>query len=391
MRRILGILLAAPAVLGASPAARAAELIATVARPTPIGAIDGRIVWSDYDPGLQDVFPDPARRRRDVAAAGPATLLPFDLDLGPDGDGKPVARPARAAGEIRHPANPPRGAIVQLPESAAGPWLQPVPLLDPHRAGGPRTVRRLARGLETLPTVWTDRVAFARRYERRGAAPAGRPSCTCSPMRGSSPAPPRSHSPASGRPAQRPRPDRAGPRDAPPRLRSGLDRPAAAVGGLPRCHAQHRPDRAAPPGPRPLRRAARTRVHRAAVRRAGPRGVARRLQGDRTNARVRRCWLRRARPEGPDSAPPQRPDPAHPDIAGAVDGADYLYLASGLVASDGRPCIAAGAASRSRGARRCSHASCGARSRLRFVRPTAHVGCLSKGPDSTSRLRHHDG
>ena len=146
--------------------ARADEVIATVARPTPVATLDDRIVWSDYDPATK-------RYHLTQRLAGVTTRLPvaprsvpFDLDLGPDVDGKPVAAYSRCRREPP-PRSPPRGAIAQMPEWRLGRGC------DLYLFSFQEQREVLVRfasshgASEFLPTVWTDRIAFARRYERR--------------------------------------------------------------------------------------------------------------------------------------------------------------------------------------------------------------------------------
>ena len=167
MRRIAVLMLVAPAILAAWPAtATADELLATVARPTTISALDGRIVWSDYDPAAKRYFL--TERLNGVTTRLPVSprSVPFDLDLGPDADGNPVAAYSRCRREPP-PRNPPRGALAQLPEWRRGSGCD---LYLFSFAQGREVLVRFASShgaSEFLPTVWTDRIAFARRYERR--------------------------------------------------------------------------------------------------------------------------------------------------------------------------------------------------------------------------------
>ena len=174
MRRIFLILMAAPAVLAAWPAgANADELIASVARPTPLGAIDGRIVWSDYDPAVKRYFL--TQRLNGVTSRLPVAprAVPFDLDLGPDADGRPVAAYSRCR-QDPPPRGPPRGVLAQLPEWRLGRGC------DLYLYSFDQSREVLIRFASTrtasefLPTVWTDRIAFARRYERRKGRPGRR-------------------------------------------------------------------------------------------------------------------------------------------------------------------------------------------------------------------------
>src|SRR5687768_741346 len=84
-----------------SPAADAAadEVIATTARPTPVSAHAGRIVWSTYDPAERAFFL--AQSFGGVTSRVPVRprTVPFDADLGPDVNGETVAAYSRCARE----------------------------------------------------------------------------------------------------------------------------------------------------------------------------------------------------------------------------------------------------------------------------------------------------
>ena len=132
----------------------------------PVSALDGRIVWSDYDPAAKRYFL--TQRLNGVTSRLPVDprSVPFDLDLGPDADGKPVAAYSRCRREPP-PRNPPRGAIAQLPEWRLGRGCD---LYLYSFEQGREVLVRFASShgaSEFLPTVWTDRIAFARVYERR--------------------------------------------------------------------------------------------------------------------------------------------------------------------------------------------------------------------------------
>jgi hypothetical protein len=142
------------------------ELIATVARPTPVSALDGRIVWSDYDAATKRYYL--TQRLAGVTARLPVAprAVPFDVDLGPDVDGKPVAAYSRCRREPP-PRSPPRGAIAQMPGWSRGRGCD---LYLYSFEQGREVLIRFASSRsasEFLPTVWTDRIAFARVYERR--------------------------------------------------------------------------------------------------------------------------------------------------------------------------------------------------------------------------------
>lgn len=339
MRRIALLLLLVPTALAAAPeGTRADELIATVARPTTISTLDGRIVWSDYDPVAKRYFL--TQRIGGVTSrlpVGPRSV-PFDVDLGPDTDGKPVAAYSRCR---RDPPlrNPPRGALAQLPEWRLGRGCDVY--LYSFEQGREVLVRFASTrsSSEFLPTVWTDRIAFARRFERRKGR-AGRRAFLY--VR------PNSLFASQGRSGHTRRLP-AGPHTGPGptaldlatrRLTFGWDssdpRPLSAVyldvmrntgrtaqRVLDRGHSGELQGREliAPQFDEQVR----------VVWIAS-------FQGDKTEAVVRRfSFMGETQEEA--RIPPLRTDPVlRPVIAGAVDGQDYLYLASGLVESGGMPC-----------------------------------------------------
>ncbi|MDQ3630612.1 MAG: hypothetical protein M3417_04915 [Actinomycetota bacterium] len=148
----------------------AMTVLATEARPTPVSAHEGVIVWSSFDQ---------ARRRyrlraqidgRPVHLPVGSRTVPFDADVGPDRTGHPVVVYSRCRREPQ-----PISSFSGLPawRFARGCDLYTLSL-------GSMREQRLAllstsTGSETLPSVWRDRVAFARvaepRDSRRSSAP----------------------------------------------------------------------------------------------------------------------------------------------------------------------------------------------------------------------------
>ena len=151
----------------AGGAAAADDLIATVARPTPVSAFDGRVVWSEYDAGANRYFL--VQRVAGVTSRLPVDprSVPFDVDLGPDADGSPVATFSRC--RLDPPRRDPRtgNALAQMPEWRRGRGCN-VHMYS-FETGREVQVRHAstAAASEFLPTVWTDRIAFARVFERR--------------------------------------------------------------------------------------------------------------------------------------------------------------------------------------------------------------------------------
>jgi hypothetical protein len=163
------ILTALVFLAAAAPAAADVRTIAQVQTPTrelgtAFGVVDafgGRVVWSDYDAAA-----DAWRLMESVggvtrAVPVPPRATPFDVDLGPDGDGGAVAVYSRCRRRIR--------------------FDFPTPLLDSKRYGCDLYTYSFASGREsairgansgadeTWPAVWGSRIAFVRTYpERRG-------------------------------------------------------------------------------------------------------------------------------------------------------------------------------------------------------------------------------
>jgi hypothetical protein len=329
-------------VLGTPATATADELLATVARPTGISALDGRTVWSDYDPASKRYFL--TQRLNGVTSRLPvdARSVPFDVDLGPDVDGKPVAAYSRCRREPP-PRSPPRGALAQLPEWRRGRGCD-LYLYSFEQAREVLVRFASSHGAsEFLPTVWTDRIAFARVFERRKGA-AGRRAYLF--VR------PNTLFTSQGR--------RGHTRRLPGGARTGPGPTALDLATRRLAFGWDSTD------PRPL-----SSVYLDVMRNTG-RTAKRRLdrghsgelqgreliapqfdqqvrvvwlasfQGDKTESRLRRySFMGETQEEA--RIPPFHTDPVlRPVIAGAVDGADYLYLASGLVESGGLPCIGPG-------------------------------------------------
>ena len=143
------------------------EVIATTARPTPVSAHAGRIVWSDYDPAQRAYFL--AQRVNGVTSRVPVRprCVPFDVDLGPDVNGETVAAYSRCA---REP--PPRSPAHRKRDRTdaglvAGARVRHLQVRFRDRARDPDRDRQLARCVGVPASVWKARVAFARVYERQ--------------------------------------------------------------------------------------------------------------------------------------------------------------------------------------------------------------------------------
>jgi hypothetical protein len=168
MRRLssIGIAVAASIVLAAP--AQAEETIASVTRPTPVSAFDGRAVWSEYDAAQGTYFL--TQHMNGLTARLPVRprSVAFDVDLGPDAEGRTVATYSRCRREP--PARDPRTG-----NAIAGQMFQwsrargcDVYMFSFETGAEVRVRYASTRGAsEFLPTVWTDRIAFARVFERR--------------------------------------------------------------------------------------------------------------------------------------------------------------------------------------------------------------------------------
>jgi hypothetical protein len=158
------LLAAVVAVPAAARAQSTADVIATVDRPTPIAAYDGRVVWSQrtadgrafqlmtWAGGVTATVPIAPRR------------IPFDVDLGPAPDGSPVAvysrcRTEGVAGghEVANYLGG-RGCDIYRYDFADGTESK----VDAASA---------PRASEAWPTFWRPRLAFARVYDNKRAYP----------------------------------------------------------------------------------------------------------------------------------------------------------------------------------------------------------------------------
>ena len=314
-------------------------------------------------PRRQALLPDPAPGRRDLAPAGRAALRAVRP--------RPRARRRRQAGGRlfalpRASRRPATRRAVQSPSCPNGACGRGCDLYLYSFEQGREVLVRFAstRGAsEFLPTVWTDRIAFARRVRaaqgprRPAGVPVRATRTRCSPpragaaTRAASPADP---APAPARPRSTSR--RAASRSAgtrPIRVRSRrLPRRACATRAGPRSGAST----AVTPGS--CRGASSSR--RSSTSRCGSCGSPpSRATRPKPTCAATRSW---ARPQEEARIPPlpTGPDPATA-IAGAVDGDGYLYLASGFIDPADRRATRPVVHRRIPGAPSCSRASCAAR------------------------------
>ena len=160
------ILCLAYLVLGAGPAA-ADVTVATISKPAPVNFFEGRLAWSSFDPATNRFVL--MTRIGDVTTALPVAprSVPFDVDLGPDRNGATVAVYSRCRREPDYTTAVGNAIINQLPDWRSGRGCN-LYKFD-FDAGRETRVRGVSTGRasEFLPSIWRNRIAFARVYERR--------------------------------------------------------------------------------------------------------------------------------------------------------------------------------------------------------------------------------
>ena len=146
-------------LLGAAPARGADTVVGELLRPSAIRDYGGVQVFSDFDGRVYRLAVRRDGRVERLPVAG--SRAPFDVDIGPDRNGRPqliytrckVERPVVELGR-----NTSRGCDLVVFSLA--------------RSGGERPVRNAntAGGDEFAPTLWKGRIAFARTIGGRGRA-----------------------------------------------------------------------------------------------------------------------------------------------------------------------------------------------------------------------------
>ena len=198
MRRFSLIWLTIAALSLTAANARADETIATIARPTPVSAADGRVVWSEYDPAANGYFL--TQRFEGVTARLPVKprAVPFDLDLGRNTANDTVAAYSRCREEPGG-RKPGLGNVFTLmPQWSTGRGCD-VYVLNLRTNVETRVHGASSAGAsEFLPAVWQDRIALHACTSAAGAGPASAHTCSCAPSTGGGasrrvPAGPRSH------------------------------------------------------------------------------------------------------------------------------------------------------------------------------------------------------
>jgi opacity protein-like surface antigen len=139
----LALATTAAAVLLASSSAHADEVVATLARDTPVAAFDGVAAWSEYDQATARYHLVIYQGGQPARARLAASRRPFDVSLGPDARGRVVALYTRCRHGVRD-CDVYRYAVKARREQRLGSVSSPE--MD-----------------EAWPTQWRDRVAFVRR------------------------------------------------------------------------------------------------------------------------------------------------------------------------------------------------------------------------------------
>ncbi len=140
MRRLLLPLLLLLAALAAAPAASAAEqTLAVESQPFTAGAYGGLIAWSSYDAASKTYRLRALRDGTPIAVDVPPSRTPFDLDVGPGPDGRPLVVYARA------------GDLFQFDGTTESPLAEVNSSLN-----------------ESHPTILGNALAFARQRGARG-------------------------------------------------------------------------------------------------------------------------------------------------------------------------------------------------------------------------------
>jgi len=177
MRHHGSVLVAALVVvglLGAAPASGADTVVGELLRPSVIRDYGGVQVFSDFDGSAYRLAVRRDGRVERLAVAG--SRAPFDVDIGPDRNGRPQLIYTRC--KVERP-------VVDLGTNISSGCDLVVFSLAGGGAERPVRNANTAGGDEFAPTLWKGRIAFARKvkgggralvYTRQLAAPRSRPS-----------------------------------------------------------------------------------------------------------------------------------------------------------------------------------------------------------------------
>jgi hypothetical protein len=160
------LIAAVVAALAVAPTAAADTPVASVLRPTPVTALDGVVVWSDYDRAGRTYHLTALRGGRAERLPVAPRRVPFDADVGR------LSR--RLAATYSRCRREPRTLMPWTGEATA-----PLPVWETGRgcdvfvldlvSGRERKLRGVStrRGSETMPSVSGARIAFVRLERRR--------------------------------------------------------------------------------------------------------------------------------------------------------------------------------------------------------------------------------
>jgi hypothetical protein len=158
-----------------APSASGDETIAMVTRPTSVSAYGGRVVWSSFDStrGVYVLMTRFAGTTLPVSVR--ARSVPFDVDLGPGEEGGTVAAYSRCRREPPRRHSAIGNVFTQLPDWARGRGCD-LYQFDFDTGRQTRIASANSPGAsEYMPSIWNDRVAFARVYERKRGRAGKRP------------------------------------------------------------------------------------------------------------------------------------------------------------------------------------------------------------------------
>lgn len=161
VQTVAGLVLAAAAAVPATAFADAAapgRVIAEVQRPTPISGYGHLVAFSSWDGSAFRLTVWDSQTGQTVTPDVRARSVPFDVDLGPDRNGRTVAVYSRCSVEPDYDASFARSRWPYVRGRGCDVYGLDV------STGRERRVTAAARKSfsEVLPTIWKDRIAFVR-------------------------------------------------------------------------------------------------------------------------------------------------------------------------------------------------------------------------------------